>query len=213
MAKILIVDDDQDLRENLSEVLSEAGFELVAVADGEQALACLDADDFDLLLIDSVMPGVGGMEVLTQAKRNYPKIKIIMLTAFSTVDGAVEAMRNGADDYISKPFKIADLLVAVRRALEEAKFVACGELLNMDEMFKCLANVTRRKTLLLLQEHKQLRFMDIARKLQIDDHTKVNFHLKTLKDADLLEQDGKKLYLLSAKGKKIIDCLRTLYDS
>jgi DNA-binding response OmpR family regulator len=213
MAKILVVDDDQDLRENLVEVLSNADFELTAAENGEQALALLAGDTFDLMLLDSVMPGMGGMEVLPQVKRSYPKVKIVMLTAFSTVDGAVEAMRKGADDYISKPFKIADLLVTVRRCLEEAKFVACGELLNMDEMFKCLANIIRRKTLLLLKEHGRLRFMDIARKLGIADHTKVNFHLKILKDADLLEQDGKKQYLLSTKGKKIIGCLTTLSAS
>ncbi len=150
------------------------------------------------------------MESLPLIKRKYSKIKIVMLTAFSTVEGAVEAMRKGADDYVTKPFKINDLLVTIRRCLEEAKFVACSELLNMDDTFKCLANATRRKTLALLKEHDKLRFMDITRKLDIDDHTKVNFHLKVLKDAALLEQDGRKYYQLSTKGKKIIACLNSI---
>ncbi|MDX2494297.1 MAG: response regulator [Desulfuromusa sp.] len=213
MNKILVVDDDQDLRENLVEVLSEAGFSLDSAGDGHEAIEQLATDDFNLVLLDSIMPGMGGMEVLPQIKRNYPKIKIIMLTAFSTVDGAVEAMRKGADDYIAKPFKIVDLLVAVRTVLEEAKFVACGELLNTDKMFKCLANATRRKSLLLLKQEGRLQFMDIVRRLKIDDHTKVNFHLKILKDAGLLEQDGKKQYQLSAKGEKIITCLTALSSS
>lgn len=160
-------------------------------------------DKFDLVLLDSIMPGMGGMETLPLIKRKHPKIKVIMLTAFSTVDGAVEAMRKGADDYVTKPFKINDLLVTVRRCLEEAKFVDCDKLLDMDDTFKCLANATRRKTLSLLKKHDKLRFMDITRKLNIDDHTKVNFHLKVLKDAALLEQDGRKYYQLSAKGKKL----------
>jgi len=210
MARILVVDDDQDLRENLLEVLSNAGFSLDSAENGETALKKLTASDFDLVLLDAIMPGMGGMELLPIIKRQHAKTKVIMLTAFSTVDGAVEAMRQGADDYIAKPFKISDLLVTVRRLLEEAKFVACGELLNMDEMFKCLANVIRRKILLLVRQQSRLRFMDIARKLAIEDHTKVNFHLKVLKDAGLLEQDGKKQYLLSAKGEKIVSCLSTL---
>lgn len=210
MDKILVVDDDQDLRENLVEVLTDAGFSTTSAANGEQALDKLAEESFALVVLDSIMPGMGGMEVLPQLKRNYPKVKIIMLTAFSTVDSAVEAMRKGADDYIAKPFKIADLLMAVRRLLEEASFSACGELLNMDEMFKSLANVIRRKTLFLLKENRSLRFMDIARKLEVDDHTKVNFHLKTLKDAGLIEQDGKKQYLLSEKGEKVIHCLSNI---
>ena len=210
MNKILVVDDDQDLRENLVEVLSDAGFSPDLAGDGNEAIDKLATDKFDLVLLDSIMPGMGGMETLPLIKRKYPQIKVVMLTAFSTVDGAVEAMRKGADDYITKPFKINDLLVTVRRCLEEAKFVACGEMLNMDGMFKSLANATRRKTLSLLKEHGKLRFMDITRKLDIDDHTKVNFHLKVLKDAKLLEQDGRKYYQLSEKGKKIIECMGTI---
>lgn len=210
MTKILVVDDDQDLRENLVEVLSDAGFSLAAAGNGETALAALEQEDFDLVLLDSIMPVMGGLEALPQIKRSHPKAKVIMLTAFSTVDSAVEAMRKGADDYIAKPFKIADLLVAVRRALEEARFAHCGEILNMDKMFKCLANETRRKTLQLLKVEGSMRFMDIARRLEIEDHTKVNFHLKILKDAGLLDRDNKKQYLLSSKGEKIISCLSTL---
>lgn len=210
MHKILVVDDDQDLRENLVEVLNDADFSPHSATDGYEAIEKLASDKFDLVLLDSIMPGMGGMETLPLIKRKYPKIKVIMLTAFSTVDGAVEAMRKGADDYVTKPFKISDLLVTIRRCLEEAKFVTCNEMLNMDDTFKCLANATRRKTLSLLKEHDKLRFMDITRKLDIDDHTKVNFHLKVLKDAALLQQDGRKYYQLSAKGKKIIECLNSI---
>lgn len=210
MYKILVVDDDQDLRENLLEALSRAGFLLDSAENGQVAIDKLAASDFDLVLLDSIMPGMDGMELLPIIKRQHAKTKVIMLTAFSTVDSAVEAMRKGADDYIAKPFKISDLLVAIRRILEEAKFLACGELLSMDEMFKCLANVIRRKMLILVQEQGPLRFMDIVRMLDIDDHTKANFHLKILKDAKLFEQNGKKQYLLSEKGKKIVSCFETL---
>ena len=190
-----------------------AGFDPTEAENGEQALSRLTETDFKLVLLDSVMPGMGGMEVLPQIKRTYPKTKIIMLTAFSTVDGAVEAMRKGADDYLTKPFKIDELLMTIRRCLEEAKFVACDDVLNMDDMFKCLSNATRRQVLFLLKEEGKLRFMDIARKLEIEDHTKVNFHLKVLKEANLLEQDNRKSYRLAPHGKKVVDCLSTMATS
>ena len=213
MVKVLVVDDDQDLRDNLVEVLSENGFSPDSAENGEIALEKLQDNMFDLVLLDSVMPGMDGLETLPLIKRTYPKTRVIMLTAFSTVNSAVEAMRSGADDYITKPFKIDELLVAIRRCLEEAKFGVCEEILNSDEMFKCLANSTRRKVLLLLYRESKLRFMDMTRKLNIDDHTKVNFHLKSLKDAHLIEQDRRKNYQLSAKGKKIVACMSSIASS
>jgi len=213
MVKVLVVDDDQDLRDNLMEVLSENGFSPDSAENGEIALEKLQDNIFDLVLLDSVMPGMDGLETLPLIKRTYPKTRVIMLTAFSTVNSAVEAMRSGADDYITKPFKIDELLVAIRRCLEEAKFGVCEEILNSDEMFKCLANSTRRKVLLLLYRESKLRFMDLTRKLNIDDHTKVNFHLKSLKDAHLIEQDRRKNYQLSAKGKKIVTCMSAIASS
>ncbi len=213
MVKVLVVDDDQDLRDNLMEVLSENGFSPDSAENGEIALEKLQDNMFDLVLLDSVMPGMDGLETLPLIKRTYPKTRVIMLTAFSTVNSAVEAMRSGADDYITKPFKIDELLVAIRRCLEEAKFGVCEEILNSDEMFKCLANSTRRKVLLLLYRESKLRFMDLTRKLNIDDHTKVNFHLKSLKDAHLIEQDRRKNYQLSAKGKKIVACMSSIASS
>lgn len=213
MAKIMVVDDDSELRENILEFLADAGFDLCAAGNGEEALELLAESEADLVLLDAIMPGMGGMEVLPQIKRRYPKIKIIMMTAFSTVDSAVEAMRKGADDYVTKPFKIDEILMAIRKSLEEAKFVACGEILNMDDTFKCLSNATRRNILFLLQKEGRLRFMDIARKLEIEDHTKVNFHLKVLKDANLLAQDGKKTYRLASSGEKVVTCLNIISET
>ena len=178
--------------------------------DGEEALRKFRQEGpFDLVILDIMMPRVDGFEVL-QAIRQESDVPVVMLTALGTAEDIVRGFRLGADDYITKPFKINDLLVSIRRCLEEAKFVACDELLAMDDTFKCLANAIRRNTLMLLKEQGKLRFMDITRKLDIDDHTKVNFHLKILKDADLLEQDGRKQYQLSPKGKKIVNCMGSI---
>ena len=77
----------------------------------------------------------------------------------------------------------------------------------MDDTFSSLANSIRRDILILVNREGKLRFMDISRKLEIEDHTKVNFHLKVLKEANLIKQDERKFYALSQAGKKVIDCL------
>lgn len=203
---ILVVDDDQDLRENMCEILSGAGFAVTPAASGEAALECLKRQAFDVVLLDLIMPGLGGKEVLPLIKRQAPRAQVIMITAFATIENAVSAMRAGADDYLTKPFKVDELLTAVRRILEQARFAECRFLLDMDSTFNCLANVMRREILQLVSR-QSLRFMDIARSLEVDDHTKINFHLKTLRTAGLIRQDDRKLYELTAEGQRIIDCM------
>jgi len=210
MSKILVVDDDQELRENIVEILKAEDFDVRTAANGEEALDLLSETGFDLVLLDLIMPKMGGMDVLSLIKRQHPGVKVIMITAYSTVDNAVEAMKKGADDYITKPFKINDLSMAVKKNLAEAEFLACKTFLNMDNTFSCLANSMRRQILLLVNQEGKIRFMDITRKLGIADHTKVNFHLKVLKEANLIEQDSKKLYLIAEEGKKVLDCLNVV---
>ena len=210
MSRILVVDDDGELQANMVEILEGEGFVVDAANNGAEALEQLERGSFDLVLLDVVMPVMGGKEALPQIKWRFPKVRVIMMTAFSTVDSAVDAMRNGADDYLTKPFKIDEFLTTIRRILEEARFIASGEALNVDSVLKSLANATRRSIMLLLLDEGQMRFMDIARHLEIEDHTKVNFHLKVLKDADLLEQDDKKTYRLSTAGKTAIDFLNAI---
>jgi FixJ family two-component response regulator len=159
------------------------------------------------------MPGMGGLETLPQLKRLCPGARVIMITAFATVDNAVSAMRKGADDYLTKPFKVDELLATVRRGLEEAKLRKCRAFLNMDDTFNSLANTLRREVLLLLSRGEKKRFMDIARALEVEDHTKVNFHLKVLREAGLITQDQRKCYLLTREGEKIIECLQAVAEN
>jgi DNA-binding response OmpR family regulator len=210
MYKILVVDDDNEMRDNIMEVLADEDFEIFSAEHGENALEQVKNNSFDLVLLDLLMPGISGMEVLPLIKRESPSTQVIMVTAFSTVDNAVEAMRKGADDYITKPFKINDLRMTVRKCLEQAKFKSCKMLLDMDDTFSSLANSTRREILLLINSEGKIRFMDICRSLEIEDHTKVNFHLKVLKEASLIQQDERKSYALSEAGNKVIDCLNTV---
>lgn len=210
---ILVVDDDLELRDSICEILAEAGYLVAPAANGEEALDCLGRQKFDLVLLDLIMPGLGGKEALALIKRQAPFVRVIMITAFATIDNAVSAMRAGADDYLTKPFKVDDLLAAVRRGLEEARVLECHDVLDANETFNALSNSMRRDILALLAREGRLRFMDVARKLEVADHTKVNFHVKILRDAGFVEQDRQKFYLLSGRGRKIVDCMKAVFTS
>ena len=207
---IMVVDDDRDLRESMIEILSDQGYSVIACETAEAALEQLAETVPSVLLLDNMMPGMGGMALIPRLKMDYPALKIIMVTAFSTVDNAVAAMKIGADDYLAKPFKRDDLLVAIRRALEMLKFAQQQLDPEMDEALSCLSNPIRRQILAALGEKGEIRFMDITRTLGISDHTKVNFHLKNLKSTGLITQNREKSYRLTPQGKKILDCLHLL---
>ena len=213
MTRILVVDDDSELRDSVGEILGEAGFEVSMAQNAESALDMMDDSDFDLVLIDLIMPGMGGMTALPLIKRKSPRTRVVVMTAFSTVSNAVESMRQGADDYITKPFKIEELLTTVRKNMEEGRFLACKAFLDMDDTFNSLANTTRRQILLLLSQEGRMRFMEISRNLGIEDHTKVNFHIKVLRESGLVEQGGDRSYKLSDYGTRVVDCLEFIRKS
>lgn len=206
----MVVDDDRDLRDSVVEILEDQGYTVIACHTAEKALQILSDTIPRLVLIDNMMPGMGGMALIPLLKKDCPGTKIIMITAFSTVDNAVAAMKSGADDYLPKPFRRDDLLMAVRRMLESAKFERQQDVPDMDEALACLANQIRRQILAALSENGEMRFMDITRTLGISDHTKVGFHLKNLKASSLITQNREKIYRLTPQGKKIFDCLHLL---
>lgn len=207
---IFIIDDDDDLRESIVEILEDSGFTVIACNTAESALQRMKIDRPSLIIVDNMMPGMGGMAFIPLAKKAFPTIKIIMITAFSTVDNAVAAMKTGADDYLAKPFKRDELIVAVRRSLETLKFEQKQVDPNVDEALASLSNPIRRQILTSLFEKPGMRFMDIARQLGISDHTKINFHLKNLRLNKLVEQNRQKLYLLTPQGEKMVDCLKLI---
>jgi len=117
--RIVVVDDDRDMGASLVDVLSDAGYTAEAYQTGPDALAAVEQCHPDLLITDLVMNGMQGMEVLRAAKQRDPSLAVVVITAFGTIESAVEAMRLGAFYYLTKPFKSADLLLLVERALEE----------------------------------------------------------------------------------------------
>ena len=116
---ILVVDDDSYVRESTEEILRRKGYQVDTSANGKDALVRLDEADFDLILSDIKMPEMDGIELLAAAKGKYPDIHVIMMTAFGSVDNAVEAMRKGAYDYIQKgSADPTEIELVVERALK-----------------------------------------------------------------------------------------------
>ncbi len=118
-AQILIVDDELIARENLEHVLRKEGYEVVAEESGAAALAILKKREFDLVMTDLRMQQVDGMQILERTKKLYPDTEIIMITGYATVTSAVEAMQKGAYHYLPKPYKIDEVRILVRQALEK----------------------------------------------------------------------------------------------
>ncbi|MBZ0252417.1 MAG: sigma-54 dependent transcriptional regulator, partial [Candidatus Methylomirabilis sp.] len=117
-ANILVVDDELGMREFLELCLGEAGHRVTAVGDGEAALAKLGEASFDLVLTDVRMPRLGGLDLLDRTRIKAPDAAVVVMTAFGTVETAVEAMKRGAQDYLIKPFKLDELEIVVGKALE-----------------------------------------------------------------------------------------------
>jgi len=117
-ARILIVDDEEIVVRSCQRILEAPGVELSAASSGPEALGKVERGAFDLLILDIMMPGMDGLEVLRLVKERHPEIEVVMVTGLSQIQTAVQAMKLGAFDYIPKPFEPADLQAVVARALE-----------------------------------------------------------------------------------------------
>ena len=120
LATILVCEDDDVQREIIRDILVECGYAVEAAASAEAALAAMDGQDFDLLLTDLRMPGTSGLELLPRAKHARPDLAVVIMTAYATVQTAVKAMKEGASDYLAKPFDKDELLLTIQSNLERA---------------------------------------------------------------------------------------------
>ncbi len=118
MEKILIIDDNESLRYTLENVLEEHGFSPTSVEDGIKALAEIKTKSYDLVICDMKMPKMDGMQILAEMKKIDPDLPFIILTAFGDIKNAVEAMKHGASDYLTKPFDNDGMVLTLRKALE-----------------------------------------------------------------------------------------------
>jgi len=116
-SRILVVDDEESIREFLEIMLKKEGYEVTCAEDGQAALEVLKKKSFDLVISDMQMPNLSGMELLKHVKDQYPDVVFMMITAFGTTETAVEAMKIGAYDYVTKPFKIDEVRINIANAL------------------------------------------------------------------------------------------------
>jgi DNA-binding NtrC family response regulator len=122
-AKVLLVDDEKDFLETLSNRLELRGLKVSAVTSGEQAITEAQEQDFDAIIVDLSMPGIDGLETLKRIKADNPNAEIIMLTGHASVQSGVEAMKLGAEDFLQKPVELSELMNKIGQAKDKRMLV------------------------------------------------------------------------------------------
>jgi two-component system, NtrC family, response regulator len=168
MDTILIVDDEKNYRVVLEALLAPEGYEVLTAGSGREALKLVREADVDLIITDMKMPGMSGMELMEEAKRIEPDLPVIMMTAYGTIEMAVEAMKKQAFDYITKPFQNEELKLTIKKALENYRLIRenrrlsdallsqysfgniIGKSKPMREIFDLIAKVSRSKASVLI---------------------------------------------------------------
>lgn len=178
MPRILVIDDEEIIRHLLSRTLGEKGYEIEIAKDGSVALGKIKRNFFNLLIADLKMPKIDGMEVLKEIKKGNPYIEVIIITGYPTIESAVEAIKIGAYDFISKPFDIQEMESTVSRCLEKQKFalnhIELSELMTFFEISKTIIATTSLDSLLELILDAALGIVKVKRGslLLVDERTK-----------------------------------------
>src|SRR2546428_1624855 len=166
-AQLLVIDDDAVTRELLTEVLQSEGYRVAACDSGPRALERAASERFDLAVTDVRMPEMDGIAVTRALKARDPSIQVIVMTAFGSVETAVEAIRHGAFDYVSKPMNLDEIKSTVRRALDERRLaqthangggagvegeaIVVGRSPAMVEVYKTVARVAASRSTVLIE--------------------------------------------------------------
>jgi two-component system NtrC family response regulator len=150
LRNILVVDDDESLRRITQLQLEEAGYKVLTASNGTEALGLIEEETPELVITDLKMPGLSGLELLKKIRQSYPQTTVLMITAFGTVQTAVEAMKAGAYDYITKPMDYEELVLVVNRAMERQELLeeVRSLRLNLDEKYG-FESIIGRSTVLL----------------------------------------------------------------
>lgn len=136
LVKMLLVDDEERFLSTTVKLLARKGYESLAASSGMEALKILEEKHVDVVILDVKMPGMDGVEVLKQIKQRHPLVEVIMLTGHATIDSAVEGMRTGAYDYLTKPCEINELLEKAEDAY--AKRMQMEEKIRSAQMRKAM---------------------------------------------------------------------------
>ncbi len=167
-ANILIVDDEQHIRKIMSIMLGKRGYQCRTASSGQEALELMAQESFDAVFTDMKMPGLDGLELLSRIKKDNPEQVVIMVTAFASMDTAIQAMKAGAYDYVAKPFKEEEIVLILEKALERGRLLDENRLLKkqmrerfdvstflgqspaMNKVFDIIAKVADTKTTVLI---------------------------------------------------------------
>jgi len=182
---ILVADDERAIREGCHRVLTSQGYQVLSAENGQVALDTLTRNSVDILLLDLKMPVMGGEEVLGVVRQDYPRIPVIIITGHGTVDTAVECMKKGAYDFVTKPFQLDPFLLIVRRAAEKRKLEEKARLFEEEStknlydlrieksrlrtIINCMGNgvmVTNRNLEMVLHNPALARLLEISRKIE-----------------------------------------------
>src|SRR5919106_7078807 len=123
-ASILVIDDEEIMREILETLLTREGYHVRLASNGAEGLELAKTLPFDAAIVDVMMPGMDGVQTLDELKKIDDELPVLMITAFASVENAIAAMKRGAFDYITKPFKNDEVLVVLRNAVERRRLVA-----------------------------------------------------------------------------------------
>ncbi len=166
---ILVIDDEELIRELLKDTFEKEKYTVETAENGEQAFKMISSDDFDLVITDIRLPDISGMEILEKIKSKYPEIGVIMITAYGSIKSAVKSMKDGAFDYIAKPFEIDEIKIVVKKYFEfedlkdENKYLRSelnkkfsfkniiGQSKPMDKIFNTIEMVAKSKATILIQ--------------------------------------------------------------
>ncbi|MHB8880144.1 MAG: sigma-54-dependent transcriptional regulator [Thermodesulfovibrionales bacterium] len=132
MIRVLVIDDEEPMRRLLRKELTRKGFSVEVASDGQEGLDVLKNSIFDVILLDIVMPGMDGIEVMKKLRRDPASPVILVLTGKATVETAVDAMKNGAYDYLTKPYKLDELAIVINRAYEYGRLSIKNQLLQQE---------------------------------------------------------------------------------
>ncbi len=167
--RVIVVDDDVSILRVLKQLLKDKGYEVFTASNGKEAIDLIYENDFDLVITDLMMPETDGLEVLKKAKERNSRTQVIMITGFATLDSAIEALKLGAFDYIRKPFKIAELDVTIRNAIDKIHLLKSNEMLlkHLRETHRHLKETVTQSVTVMEKDIEALDIMESDPDLEV----------------------------------------------
>ncbi|MBU1936133.1 sigma-54 dependent transcriptional regulator [bacterium] len=163
--RILVVDDEESMREFLAIVLGKEGYTVRTIEGGRKALDILEQESFSLLITDLRMPEMTGLELVEVARRRYPQMMVIVITAFASLESAIEALRLGAADYIMKPFQVDEIRLVIAKILEQL------ELRRENRTLRERLEENQNTPMIIGQSPQMQRVMDLIKRIAPSDAT------------------------------------------